>query len=383
MPSSTAVPEKVGEQQVTPLVVVDGGSDRTAEVSFAAQALTCVLPVNLGQGAALRIGYGLASDLGARYVVTLDADGQNDPAELGVMLEPLLDGAADFVIASTPTRPGPDHRPIPAGGSTALRGAPQHHRRPAAHRLLERLPIVSNRAPRRHRPPLAPGPVPDGRSGHRRLDRGWRITEAPTVWHPRASGASKKGGNLVFGLHYAEVILTTWRRMARGKPARPALAAETGRSVATGRGDRAVVELLDGGSELFGGRMDRAAGHPTARRACAGATIGSPTTRWMWCGRGSRLPWASPRPTRRSRAARSGPRSAPRGTRPLRAGPPRPDPSGGSPRGTAPAPRPLRGPTVRVGAPPDRPSSRWTGKPPSFGMSLARNRFSQRVSFVM
>ncbi len=95
-----AVPEKIGEQQVTPLVIVDGGSDRTAEVSFGAQALTCVLPVNLGQGAALRLGYGLASELGARYVVTLDADGQNDPGELGVMLEPLLDGAADFVIAS-------------------------------------------------------------------------------------------------------------------------------------------------------------------------------------------------------------------------------------------------------------------------------------------
>ena len=37
---------------------------------------------------------------GARYVVTLDADGQNDPAEMGAMLQPLVDGTADFVIAS-------------------------------------------------------------------------------------------------------------------------------------------------------------------------------------------------------------------------------------------------------------------------------------------
>ena len=59
-----------------------------------------MLPVNLGQGAALRLGYQLASAHGARYVVTLDADGQNDPAEMATMLQPLLDDTADFVIAS-------------------------------------------------------------------------------------------------------------------------------------------------------------------------------------------------------------------------------------------------------------------------------------------
>jgi hypothetical protein len=47
--------------------------------------------------------------------------------------------------------------------------------------------------------------------------RGWRITERPTVWHPRTSGTSKKGGNLVFGLHYARVIGTTWYRVRLGR----------------------------------------------------------------------------------------------------------------------------------------------------------------------
>ena len=50
--------------------------------------------------------------------------------------------------------------------------------------------------------------------------RGWRITQQPTMWHPRASGASKKGGNLVFGINYAKVIVTTWARVTPGNRTR-------------------------------------------------------------------------------------------------------------------------------------------------------------------
>ena len=49
---------------------------------------------------------------------------------------------------------------------------------------------------------------------------GWRITERPTVWHPRTSGTSKKGGNLFFGLSYARVILTSWARVTLGNRTR-------------------------------------------------------------------------------------------------------------------------------------------------------------------
>jgi len=44
------------------------------------------------------------------------------------------------------------------------------------------------------------------------ISRGWRVTERPTVWRPRASGSSKKGSNLFFGLRYATVVVRTWRR---------------------------------------------------------------------------------------------------------------------------------------------------------------------------
>ncbi|HLN42427.1 MAG TPA: hypothetical protein VK215_08220, partial [Acidimicrobiales bacterium] len=45
--------------------------------------------------------------------------------------------------------------------------------------------------------------------------RGWRITDCPVVWHPRASGESKKGHNVFFGLQYARVIVRTWLRDRR------------------------------------------------------------------------------------------------------------------------------------------------------------------------
>ena len=54
----------------------------------------------MGQGVALRLGYELAAAHGAKYVVTLDADGQNDPAEIPGFVAPLVDGSADFVIGS-------------------------------------------------------------------------------------------------------------------------------------------------------------------------------------------------------------------------------------------------------------------------------------------
>jgi hypothetical protein len=45
--------------------------------------------------------------------------------------------------------------------------------------------------------------------------RGWRIGERPTVWHPRSSGESKKGSNLLYGPRYASVIVRTWLRERR------------------------------------------------------------------------------------------------------------------------------------------------------------------------
>ena len=57
----------------------DGSSDDTMERARAAGAAAVHLPLNRGQGAALRTGYRLALATGARLVVTMDADGQHQP----------------------------------------------------------------------------------------------------------------------------------------------------------------------------------------------------------------------------------------------------------------------------------------------------------------
>jgi glycosyltransferase involved in cell wall biosynthesis len=64
------------------IVVDDGSSDDTAGVAAAAGARVIVQRPNRGKGAALRTGFAAALADGCDAVVTLDADGQHDPAEI-------------------------------------------------------------------------------------------------------------------------------------------------------------------------------------------------------------------------------------------------------------------------------------------------------------
>jgi len=65
------------------LVVDDGSTDDTAAAAEAAGARVIRQVPNLGKGAALRAGFRLALDEGWDAVITLDADGQHDPDEIG------------------------------------------------------------------------------------------------------------------------------------------------------------------------------------------------------------------------------------------------------------------------------------------------------------
>ena len=215
------VPPKACGLEVVPVVVVDGGDDATDRVAKEAGAVTFVFPTNLGHGVALRVGYDLCVRGGAQYVVTLDADGQNDPAELETMLQPLVDDQADFVVASR--RLGVDE--------TADR-----YRRLGVvwfawlmNRLMgSNLTDTSNgyRALRASMladvvPRLVQDQYQTAELLITAMSRGWRVTERPTVWHERASGESKKGGNLIYGFRYASVVLRTWRRESGGSGRRP------------------------------------------------------------------------------------------------------------------------------------------------------------------
>lgn len=85
----------------TNVVVVDDGSrDDTAAVALRFAVWVVKHPLNRGQGAALQTGIAFALARGAEYIVTFDADGQHDPAEIPAVLAPLRAGRADAALGS-------------------------------------------------------------------------------------------------------------------------------------------------------------------------------------------------------------------------------------------------------------------------------------------
>jgi len=128
------------------LVVDDGSTDDTAGRAEAAGATVIVQRPNQGKGAALRAGFrwALAHDFEA--VLTLDADGQHDPAEI-----------PDFLAARART------------GADLLIGRRDFGRMPPVRRL-------ANELGRRAISWAAGRDIPDNQSGYRLLSR--RLVEA-------------------------------------------------------------------------------------------------------------------------------------------------------------------------------------------------------------
>jgi glycosyltransferase involved in cell wall biosynthesis len=88
-----------GAQRHLPVLVVDDGStDGTADVAHTAGATVIELSPNQGKGAALRAGFRTLLDQGVDAAITLDADGQHDPAEIPGFLTALADDAPDLVV---------------------------------------------------------------------------------------------------------------------------------------------------------------------------------------------------------------------------------------------------------------------------------------------
>jgi glycosyltransferase involved in cell wall biosynthesis len=103
------------------VVVDDGSTDDTTRRAHEAGVTVLRHSCNLGQGAALQTGLTYAlTQPETRFVVTFDADGQHDAADIGRMLEPLEQGECDVTLASrfaaTGMAPG-----IPAGRRLVLK----------------------------------------------------------------------------------------------------------------------------------------------------------------------------------------------------------------------------------------------------------------------
>ena len=82
------------------VVVDDGSEDGTFERLARLPVGRLRHVVNRGQGAALQTGIRQALRLGAEVVVTFDADGQHDPAQIGDLVEPVAAGRCDVAMGS-------------------------------------------------------------------------------------------------------------------------------------------------------------------------------------------------------------------------------------------------------------------------------------------
>ena len=86
------------------IVVDDGSSDETKRLALENGVQLLEHSLNLGKGAALRTGFQYILQKDYRMVITLDADGQHDPAEIPFLLKVFQNVKPDVLIASRATR---------------------------------------------------------------------------------------------------------------------------------------------------------------------------------------------------------------------------------------------------------------------------------------
>jgi glycosyltransferase involved in cell wall biosynthesis len=105
------VVKEVTVRGIPVLVVDDGSSDGTGEEALAAGARVLRLQSNRGKGAALKAGFGEAlASPGWDALLTLDGDGQHDPAEIPRLLEAWRRSGADLVVGARDYRDMPPVR---------------------------------------------------------------------------------------------------------------------------------------------------------------------------------------------------------------------------------------------------------------------------------
>jgi len=204
------------------IVVADGCADATAKEADAAGALVCDVPVNRGQGAALRLGYRIAREGGASYIVTTDADGQYNPAEIQTVLAPVVAGEADFVTGSRRLGSQETKDMVRRAGVRFFAGTIS---------LLTGQKISDTTFGLRAMRAEVTGAVQLSQPQYQAselligvITHGYKVAEVPATIHRRRVGESKKGqnplyklhipgvNNFVYGLRFARVAYGTWWR---------------------------------------------------------------------------------------------------------------------------------------------------------------------------
>jgi glycosyltransferase involved in cell wall biosynthesis len=205
------IPSEAAGLKTSVLVMVDGGGDRTADIAREHGAYVSKFENNRGQGIALRLGYRIALEHGAQYIVIVDADGQWPATQIELLVKPLVADEADMVQGSRRLGTAPNKDKLRATGvvffsrlislltgatitdsSTGIRGfkaevLPKLSFTQIQYQASEVLIEV--------------------------LSLGYRVKEVPVHHQERTAGKSKKGHNILYGYRYARVILRTWWRV--------------------------------------------------------------------------------------------------------------------------------------------------------------------------
>jgi glycosyltransferase involved in cell wall biosynthesis len=205
-----AVPATVRGVETATVVIDDGSSDGTAERAEEAGAIVARHRVNRGGGAALRTGYELACEGGARVVVTLDADGQHLPEEMPALVAPVLEDRADLVLGSRvlgSAEPGTRARELGIalfGRMVSLLVGRRFTDVSNSYRAMtcELLSGLDLREDQFHASELLIDAV----------SRGARTVEVPITVASRSHGTTKKPTTLRYGMHFARAIVMTRAR---------------------------------------------------------------------------------------------------------------------------------------------------------------------------
>ncbi len=204
------MPKSIRGHPLGVLVVDDGSVDNTIDVVAKHGYSVVSNLINRGGGAALRLGYDVAMAAGAKYIVTMDADGQHLPGEIERLVAPILNDELDIVVGS--------------------RVLGQHEKESFFRWVgIHVFNFVINL--------LAGTRITDCSNGFRafRMDslkkvlllqdqfhtaeliidasrKGLRIGEVPVTVLRRYSGKSKKGKDLSYGFNFSKTILKAWFR---------------------------------------------------------------------------------------------------------------------------------------------------------------------------
>jgi len=203
-----SIPKTICELDAAAIVVIDGEHDGEAAIVREAGHFAVIAPVNRGQGAALRLGYQVARTFGAEYIVTADADGQADPDDFATVLSPIVDGEADFVNGSAAAGDRPDAmrkigvRVYALVISALMRTTVTDTANPIRAMRAELTGTLTLDEPQYQASELLIAAIASGA----------RFTERPVTMRSRKAGASKKGGNFLYGVRYGRVVGRTFLR---------------------------------------------------------------------------------------------------------------------------------------------------------------------------